>query len=50
MLSESFWIKSAGTWNAPWVTELGVPFGGRAFAGSVLKTAGSTWNLGAYTF
>jgi hypothetical protein len=37
------------TWNAPGVTELGVPFGGRAFAGTVLKTAGSKWSLGAYT-
>jgi hypothetical protein len=38
------------TWNAPEVTGLGVPFRGRAFAGTVLKTAGSKWNLGAYTF
>lgn len=37
------------TWNAPGVTELGVPFGGRAFAGTVLKTVGSKWSLGAYT-
>ena len=38
------------TWNAPEVTGLGVPFRGRAFAGTVLKTAGLKWNLGAYTF
>jgi hypothetical protein len=36
------------TWNARGVTALGVPFGGRAFAGTVLKTAGSKWNLAAY--
>jgi hypothetical protein len=38
------------TWNAPGVAELGVPFRGRAFAGTVLKAAGSKWNLGAYTY
>jgi hypothetical protein len=37
------------TWDAPGVTELGAPFGGRVFAGTVLKTAGLKWNLGAYT-
>ena len=37
------------TWYAPGVTALGVPFGGSAFAGTVLKTAGSKWNLAAYT-
>jgi hypothetical protein len=38
------------TWNAPGVTALGVPFRGAALAGTVLKTAGSTWNLAAYVF
>jgi hypothetical protein len=37
------------TWNAPGVTELGVPHQGHAFAGTVLKTVGSKWNLAAYT-
>ena len=37
------------TWTAPGVTTLGVPFRGQALAASVLKTAGSTWNLHAYT-
>ena len=38
------------TWNAPGVTELGVPFRGQALAGTVLKTASSKWDLAAYTF
>jgi hypothetical protein len=42
-------INDTRTWNAPGVTELGVPFHGRAFADTVLKTAGSQWNLGAYS-
>ena len=42
-------INDTRTWNAPGVTELGVPFRGRALAGTVLKTAGSKWNLAAYT-
>ncbi len=37
------------TWNARGVTALGVPFAGHAFAGTVLKTAGSKWNLAVYT-
>ncbi|HEX3958784.1 MAG TPA: hypothetical protein VHZ03_19515 [Trebonia sp.] len=37
------------TWNAHGVTALGVPFRGQALAGTVLKTAGSKWNLAAYT-
>jgi hypothetical protein len=37
------------TWNARGVTALGVPFRGRAFAGTVLKTAGSKWNLAVYS-
>ncbi|HET6190576.1 MAG TPA: hypothetical protein VFE59_26690 [Trebonia sp.] len=36
------------TWNAPGVTELGEPYGGRALAGTILNTAGSKWKLGAY--
>jgi hypothetical protein len=36
--------------DGPGVATFGVPFGGRAFAGTVLKTAGSKWNLAAYTF
>jgi hypothetical protein len=36
------------TWNAPGVVELGVPYQGRAFADTILKTAGSKWRLGAY--
>ena len=39
-------IDDTRTWNAPGVIELGVPFQGRALAGTVLKTAGSTWSLG----
>jgi len=42
-------INNTRTWNAPGVTELGVPFRGRAFADTVLKAAGSKWNLGAYS-
>ena len=34
-------------WNAGGVTALGVPFGGQAFASSVLKAAGSKLNLAA---
>jgi hypothetical protein len=37
------------TWNAPGATALGVPFHGQALAVWVLKTAGVTWNLGAYS-
>ena len=36
------------TWNAPGVTELGEPYGGRALAGTILNTAGSKWKLGTY--
>ncbi len=36
------------TWNAPGVTELGVPYQGRALAGTILNSAGSTWKLGSY--
>jgi hypothetical protein len=36
------------TWNAPGVTELGVPYSGRALAGTILNTAGSKWKLGTY--
>ena len=38
------------TWMAPGVATLGVPFDGNALAVTVLKTAGSHWNLAAYTF
>jgi hypothetical protein len=41
-------VYDTRTWYARGVTALGVPFGGRAFAGTVLKTAGSKWNLAAY--
>ena len=34
-------------WNVGGVTALGVPFGGQAFASTVLKGAGSKWNLAA---
>ena len=37
------------TWMAPGVTTLGVPFSGHALAATVLKTAGSTWDLAAYS-
>jgi hypothetical protein len=36
------------TWNAPGVTELGVPYQGRALAAAILKAAGSKWSLGSY--
>jgi hypothetical protein len=36
------------TWYAPGVVGLGVPYQGHVFAGTVLKTAGSKWNLAAY--
>jgi hypothetical protein len=39
--------NDAGSWSARGLTALGVPFRGRAFAGTVLKTAGSKWKLGA---
>jgi hypothetical protein len=39
-------IVAPGSRRAPGVIELGVPFQGRALAGTVLKTAGSTWSLG----
>jgi len=38
------------TWNAPGVTDLGVPYRGAALAGTVLKTVGSKWDLAAYTY
>jgi hypothetical protein len=37
------------TWSAPGVVGLGVPYQGHVLAGTVLKTAGSTWNLAAYS-
>jgi len=37
------------TWSAPGVATLGVPFQGSALAATVLKTAGTKWNLAAYT-
>jgi hypothetical protein len=37
--------NNTSTWNARGVTALGVPFRGQAFAGTVLKAAGSKWNL-----
>jgi len=37
------------TWTGPGVATLGVPFQGKALAAGVLKTAGSKWNLAAYT-
>ena len=39
--------SDTGVWSAPGITALGVPFGGYTFAGAVLKTAGSKWNLAA---
>jgi len=42
-------IYDTRTWYARGVTALGVPFSGHAFAGTVLKTAGSKWNIAAYT-
>ena len=36
------------TQNAPGVTELGVPYQGRALAAAILAAAGSAWKLGAY--
>jgi hypothetical protein len=36
------------TWYARGVVGLGVPYQGHALAGTVLKTAGSKWNLAAY--
>jgi hypothetical protein len=36
-------------WNAPGVATLGVPFDGKALAATVLKTAGSPWNLASYS-
>jgi len=38
------------TWSAPGVATLGVPLQGNALAVTVLKTAGSKWNLASYTF
>jgi hypothetical protein len=42
--------NNSQTWNAPGVVGLGVPYQGHALAASVLKTAGSKWNLAAYSF
>ena len=36
------------TWSARGVVGLGVPYQGHVLAGTVLKTAGSKWNLAAY--
>ena len=36
------------TWYARGVVGLGVPYQGQALTGTVLKTAGSKWNLAAY--
>jgi hypothetical protein len=37
------------TWSAPGVAMLGVPLHGNALAATVLKTAGSNWNLASYS-
>jgi hypothetical protein len=37
------------TWNAPGVATPGVLFHGNALAVTVLKTAGSKWNLASYS-
>jgi len=37
------------TWYARGVVGLGVPYQGHVLAGNVLKTAGSKWNLAAYS-
>lgn len=37
------------TWSAPGVVGLGVPYQGHVLAATILKTAGSTWNLAAYS-
>ena len=37
------------TWNASGVVPLGVPYQGHVLAATVLKTAGSNWNLAAYS-
>jgi hypothetical protein len=37
------------TWSARGVVGLGVPYQGHVLAGTVLKTAGSTWNLASYS-
>jgi hypothetical protein len=37
------------TWHAPGVVGLGVPYQGHVLAATVLKTAGSKWNLAAYS-
>jgi hypothetical protein len=37
------------TWYARGVVGLGVPYQGHVLAATVLKTAGSTWNLAAYS-
>jgi hypothetical protein len=37
------------TWYAPGVAGLGVPYQGHVLAATVLKTAGSKWNLAAYS-
>ena len=36
------------TWSGPGVATLGVPYQGNALAATVLKTAGTKWNLAAY--
>jgi hypothetical protein len=38
------------TWSARGVVGLGVPFQGHVLAATVLKTAGSKWNLAAYSY
>jgi hypothetical protein len=38
------------TWSAPGVVGLGVPYQGHVLAATVLKTAGSKWNLAAYSY
>jgi hypothetical protein len=36
------------TWHARGVAGLGVPYQGHVLAATILKTAGSTWDLAAY--
>lgn len=38
------------TWDARGVAAFGTPFTGHTFAASVLKAAGSTWNLAVYRY
>jgi hypothetical protein len=41
--------NNSQTWSARGVVGLGVPYQGQALAATVLKTAGSKWNLASYS-